>query len=336
MLVPACCAAAIALCLDVPAATAADAGGLAGSGVTVAPADAAFFSATLRGRQQFDALVASNAYKSIRALPGLKRALDSFEEQRTMPGSPLAMAETFMQLPENEQALDLLRDMASTDTFVYGEPSCVPLIRLARKLQQAQQAAGLFTRDGIGIDLELDVEEIEEPEDDDDAAAPRPPARIVPVRLSDAAEQISPERMQKRLVAEALVDNVELIVVPDVVWGFKTTKREAGVSQLKRLEVLAKLVVQANPDLADSLARRKIGDGEFVTFSLDGARLPWNDLREQLADEVGDVEGLEAVFDRLESLDLVVAVGLIGDWVLLSVGDSTDHLQKLTIASGKP
>ncbi len=334
-----CCAAALVaasgLACFIPTALAADAGGLAGSGVTVAPADAAFFSATLRSRQQFDALVASNAYKSIRALPGLKRALDSLEEQRTMPGSPLAMIETFMQLPENEQALDLLRDMVSSDTFVYGEPSCIPLIRLVRKLQQAQQAAGLLAPDGIGVDFDFEVE-LEDVEEADDAAAPRAPAGIVPVRLADAAEQLSPEQLQKRLAAEALVDNVELIVVPDVVWGFKTTKPEAGVSQLKRLEVLAKLVVQTNPDLADSLARKKIGDGEFVTFTLDGSRLPWNDLRDQLADDVGDVDGLDAVFDRLESLELVVAVGLIGDWVVLSLGDSTDHLQKLTIANGKP
>jgi hypothetical protein len=48
------------------------------------------------------------------------------------------------------------------------------------------------------------------------------------------------------------------------------------------------------------------------------------------------VEGLEAVFDRLEALELVVAVGLIGDWVVLSLGDSTDHLQKLAITNGKP
>jgi hypothetical protein len=137
-------------------------------------------------------------------------------------------------------------------------------------------------------------------------------------------------------VAEALVDNLELIVVPDVVWGFKTTKREAGVSQLKRLEVLAKLFTQANPDLADSLARKKIGKGEFVTFTLEASSLPWDDLREQMADEVGDVEGIDKVLERLESLDLVVALGMIDDWVLLSIGDSTDHLQKLTIANDKP
>jgi hypothetical protein len=135
------------------AAQAADAGGLAGSGATVAPADAAFFSATLRAREQFDAVVASNAYKAIRALPGVKRALDSLEEQRTMPGSPLAMIETFMQLPENEQAAELLRDMVATDTFVYGEPSCIPLIRLARKLQQAQQTAGAKGLGGSGNGL---------------------------------------------------------------------------------------------------------------------------------------------------------------------------------------
>ena len=123
------------------AAAPGDGGGLADSGVAIAPADAAFFSATLRGREQYDLIVKSNAYAALMKLPGMKRALAMFEEQRTTPGSPLAMLDTFMQLPENEQAVDLVRDMVSRDTFVYGEPSWIPLARLLKKLQQAQQGA---------------------------------------------------------------------------------------------------------------------------------------------------------------------------------------------------
>ena len=59
---------------------------LAASGLAVVPADAAFLSATLRAREQYDRFVKSNAYATLRAVPALKRALDSFEEQRSMPG----------------------------------------------------------------------------------------------------------------------------------------------------------------------------------------------------------------------------------------------------------
>ena len=85
--------------------------GLTDGAVAVVPADAAFLSATLRAREQYDRFVKSNAYAALKELPAVRRALDSLEEQRSLPGSPFSMAETFMQLPENEQALDVLADM---------------------------------------------------------------------------------------------------------------------------------------------------------------------------------------------------------------------------------
>ena len=295
----------------------------------IAPADAAFFSATLRGREQYDLIVKSNAYAALMKLPGMKRALAMFEEQRTTPGSPLAMLDTFMQLPENEQAVDLVRDMVSRDTFVYGEPSWIPLARLLKKLQQAQQAGSLLSPQGAGFDTDFLQTE-------DAAGVPARRARILPVALADATEQLSPEQLQKRLIAQTLIDNVDLVVVPDLVWGFKTTKPEAGGSQLKRIEVLAKLVLQANPDLADSLARKQVAGGDFVTFTVDGGQIPWGEVEREVAESVGDVAGLDKVFDRLRSLKIVFAVGMIGDRVLVSIGDSVDHLEKLAMPAEKP
>jgi len=50
------------------------------------------------------------------------------------------MIDTYMQLPENQQAVELLRDMVSTDTFLYGEPSCITFLQLIPKVQQAQNS----------------------------------------------------------------------------------------------------------------------------------------------------------------------------------------------------
>jgi len=300
---------------------------LAGSGVQIVPRDAAFLSASLRLREQYDRIVGSNAFAALKKLPAVARALDSFEEQRTMPGSPFSMFETFMELPENEQAADLIRDMVATDTFVYGEPSCVSFLKLLQKLQQAQQAAGLIPAGDVILDLE-DV--FPAPDDDlpEDSAAVGRSVRPVAFR-ADAAEQVTPGQRQTRMVVEALAANLDLLVVPDLVWGFKTTKRDIGRSQLKRIEVLAKLLVQANPDLEDALARRKVAGGEFVTFTLDGAAVPWDDLAGQVAEMAGDVQGAEKVLDRLRSLDVVLAVGIVDDWVIVTIGDSVDHLEKL-------
>ncbi|MEI6240973.1 MAG: hypothetical protein WCR51_11320 [Planctomycetia bacterium] len=303
-----------------------------GGGVAIIPQDAAFVSATLRLREQWDRFAKSNAFAALKKLPAVQRAFDQIEEQKLQPGSPLSMFATFMELPENQQALELLDDMVSTDTFLYGEPSCVKFIELFQKVQRAQQAANilLMARSGeIGLDVDLDFEALDT--DEDGAALPPRDARIQPVQMVRTA----PDELASRMVLQTLADNIDLIVVPDLVWGFKTSKLPAAESQLKRIEVLVKLITQANPDLAKSLDRRKIAGGEVVTFTIDGATLPWDDMVRE-ATEGMDGEALDKVLDRLRSLDLVISLGVVGDRVVFSIGDSADHLDKLATSGGKP
>ncbi|MFM7136561.1 MAG: hypothetical protein ACKO1M_05765, partial [Planctomycetota bacterium] len=105
-----------------------------------------------------------------------------------------------------------------------------------------------------------------------------------------------------------------------------------GDFQVKRLEVLAKMLMEMNPDLAGALARKKVAGGELVTFTLDGGLLPWNEIAADLADNLDDSDALDRVLDRVRDLDVVVGLGIVGDWVVLSIGDSVDHLEKLVVA----
>jgi hypothetical protein len=327
---------------------------LADSGIGIVPEDAAFVSASLRLREQYDRLVASNAFAAVSKLPAVRRAIDSIEEQRLQPGNPLSILSTFMELPENQQALELVQDMVATDTVLYGEPSCVTFVELMLKLQQAQQSANILQMargdvnlgginlealDGIEVDeMEEDEEEDDEDEDDEDddeknAAAARP-VPLRPVRFQAIDEEVSNEELTARIILQTLVDNRDRIVVPDLVWVFKTTKLAAAESQLKRIEVLIKLMAQANPDLARSLVRKKIAGAEFVTFTVDGGSLPWEDMTRE-ATEGLDGEALDSVLERLRTLDLVLALGIVDDRVILSIGDSADHLEKLVGPGGK-
>jgi hypothetical protein len=308
-------------------------------GISMVPQDAAFMSATLRLREQYDLLVNSNAFKSVREIPAVQRAIESYEEQKTQPGSPLSTLATFMELPENQQAVEVLEDMIANDTFVYGEPSCIAFLELLSKLQQAQQAANILemARGGGslgGIDFDaingldgIEIDELQEDDEDDGAAAPRK-LRVRPAMFQAVEEDLSSDELAGRLVLQALAENVDKIVVPDVVWGFKTSKRPAAEGQLKRIEVLVKLMAQQNPALAESLARRKVAGGEVVTFTVDGATLPWEEMVRD-ATEGMDGEALEKVRERLRELDLVIALGVVGDYVILSIGDSAEHLEKL-------
>ena len=288
-------------------------------GVAMVPQDAAFVSSSLRVREQYDAIVNSNAFKSIMQLPAVRRALDSLDEQRMTPGSPFSTFDTFMQLPENEDAVELLADMAATDTFVYGEPSCVSFWRLVRKLADAQQQAGVG--EATGGEADIVVESIEEDDDGD-------------LEVRGAAVESLDAARQARAVVAALAGNLDLLVVPDVVWGFRTAKRDIAADQINRLEGLATLMLQGDPDLAQAVARKKVAGGEILTFTLDGAQAPWEELKRSAIELTDDAEGVAKVFGRLQELDVVLAVGLVGDWVIVSLGDSADHLDKLALPNG--
>ena len=296
-----------------PPAALADAPAAGPAGVALVPHDAAFLSSSLRLRQQYDMLVGSNAYKAIMDLPAVKRALDSYDEQRSTPGSPFSTVESFLELPDNKAAAELLADMVATDTFVYGEPSCVSFWKLVRTVMEAQQRAGL----AAGRE-DMVVEEMPDDAADDD------------LKIEAFAADVDTRR-GARVALETLADNLDLLVVPDVVWGFKTTKRDVAVAQLDRLETLAASLLEGDPDGATAVARRKIAGGEVLTFTVDGSRVPWADMERELAAAAGDDQRAEQVFDRLRDLDLVLAVGLVGDWVIVSLGDSADHLDKLAI-----
>ncbi|MBU6308273.1 MAG: hypothetical protein KJS77_00850 [Planctomycetes bacterium] len=291
---------------------------LGGLGVAMVPQDAAFLSSSLRIREQYDAIVNSNAWKSILQLPAVRRALDSLDEQRSTPGSPFSTFDTFMQLPENEDAVELLADMVATDTFVYGEPSCVSFWQLVRKLADAQQQAGV----GEATDGEVDIV-VESIEDEDGETELR----------GGAVDSVDAVR-QARAVITALAGNLDLLVVPDLVWGFKTAKGDLATDQIKRLEVLATLMLQADPDLAQAVTRRKVAGGDFLTFTLDGALAPWDEIERSAVETTDDAKGVAKVFGRLKQLDVVVAIGRVGDWVIVSLGDSADHLEKLVLPNG--
>jgi hypothetical protein len=309
---------------------------LAESGVAIVPADAAFFSASLRLKEQYDRIINSNAVATLRKLPGVERALASWEEQREMPGSPVSMFLTFLELPENEQAAELLADMVATDTFVYGTESWVDIARLLRVVQRAQQSAAILG--GVGGDVTFEFEELEMIEDEDEAGI-FPPG-VIPVRrqmefgLDDVAIINKPGA-----VLQALADHAELVVVPDLVWGFRTTKPEIAAFQIKRLEVLAKMLVETNPALAGSLERRKVPGGEIVTLTLDGELLPWDDIAADIETQFADDASMQARFDglidRARKLDLVITIGLVGDRVVLSLGGSADPVTRLLVADGK-
>lgn len=262
-------------------------------GAAIVPDDVAFLSATLRGREQYERFINSNAFKALRSLPSVEKALDEVATQQTQPGNPLSMAAMFMQMPENKEAVELLQDMVATNTFVYGTPSWVTVAKLLKEAQQAQQAGNfaMLTNGGTftGVDSQATT----------------------------------------RMIVKMLAENTDQIVIPDLVWGFQTTQHEAADRQLERIEVLLKMVTQAQPTLANAVKRQTIGKGDYVTFRIAAdptlLRVGLNDV----ADEFDLEAEVNAIVARVSELEFVVAVGRVDDYVILSLGGGVNHLEKI-------
>ena len=124
-------------------------------------------------------------------------------------------------MPDNQEAIALLQDMVATDTFVFGTSSWVTVSKLFKKLQSAQQAANIATITK-GTDLEIDA-----------------------------------ESTLNQLLAETLAANTDQIVIPDLVWGFRTTQVDAAQKQLERIETFVTGMAQAQPMLADAVVRER-------------------------------------------------------------------------------
>jgi len=89
------------------------------SALAFVPADTAFYAAMLRNKEQIDIVLKSNAYKRLRALPGVQKGLKELQEKmKSEPQFNAAMK--MLQTEENKAATDVVVDALSHEIFVYG------------------------------------------------------------------------------------------------------------------------------------------------------------------------------------------------------------------------
>jgi hypothetical protein len=138
-----------------------------------------------------------------------------------------------------------------------------------------------------------------------------------------ANEEDAGEVMNANLMK--LADKFE---VPSLVFGWRIKDSDRAERKLDELHsVFRNLLDEHQPELSAHLQREQVGGNEFLTLRLDGSMIPWDQLREE-ADE-DDLEQLEQWQPVVSKKALAVALGIVDDFVLLSVGQSTDHLEKI-------
>ncbi len=220
--------------------------------------------------------------------------LPFYKAVRKQMAQPLTQFQEALKDPANRELYELALEMVSDEVFIYGGSQWADVGRLMQELNGARQMGQIMTALGeMGMG---------------------PGA-------GDA------QREQARALLETLVDNVDSLKVPDTVIGFKIESKEAARSQLARLEGLLTVALAGLEEPRPQLKKVKIGEERFLTLQADGSMIPWDDIPwEKIEDEEGE---FDVLVEKLKTVKAVVCVGIFDDYLLVSVGDSTQHLKQL-------
>jgi hypothetical protein len=253
----------------------------------VVPADAAYYSASLRLKEQFDIFLESNAYKRMMEIQLVQLAKGQIEFQwqaQSLPG--VKAVREYIESDEGQQAIAVVKEMFADEMFVYGGNDMTEWLELLMEVSSMQSMAR------------------------QDAAA--------------SGEEVD-DVLQNRLL-ELFESRSDEFGVPTVVLGFRIKDAEKATEQLDVIHGhLRKLLDDKQPELAAHLQRDQIAGHEFLTLRVDGSMIPWEKAREQ-ADDVSP-EQFEKWRAVISKKTLAVAIGVIDEYVLVSIGESTDHLE---------
>jgi hypothetical protein len=250
------------------------------------PGDAAFYVAVLRNREQVEAAANSQAWKKLKELPAVQHAWRLAHAKLQEPESPLAPLLALYQRPENRELVRLLGDMASEEIFCLGGDSWI------RFADVAGQLAGTLQFN---------------------------PATMM---LKAQGKQEEAAKLQAKMILKALAEHADALQIPDVVIGCKISDVSRAETQLKRVEDWLHRQADRNEKLKGRVDRRKVADGDFLTLTLSGSMIPWDEWLE-------DTEDYEDTIKKLNELQVTIALGIRHRYLLLSLGSSTDYLQKL-------
>jgi len=255
--------------------------------LSLIPADAAFYAASLRNREQVEIFLKSNAYKTLRSLPLVKMAFEKAKMELSKPGGPLEMYKKFVSDESNKELAEVLLDAVSDDMFVYGSKQWGDFLRITTRINNSISWSAAFTRVG-GEDAQKGM--------------------VRPILLAAQKDR-------------------ELLVVPDLVFGFKLRDSKKAVAQLDRLHKMALAVTQKADPLKGKIQKKKVGGGTFVTVEVDGSLVPWEDANLSKFEDVKDE--FKPLIDHLKKMTLAVSVGVKDDYLLVGLTSSTKGLERL-------
>jgi hypothetical protein len=259
--------------------------------LALVPADASFYSAMLRNKEQIDIIAKSKAWAALRDMPGVQMAWQMVKAQYQEKGGKLAGLRELLEQPENRELLALLGDAVSHEIFTCGGANWAHFLELMTLLNNAQR---------YGPMLAL---------------------------IEKGPEGASKSNLQALLVLRTAAAHPELIQFPDGVVGFKLTDTRRAQNQLHRLKVLGDAITSGIPVLNGRLKSVKVGDDLFLALELDGSMVAWERSPiKDLEEKEGEFDGL---VKKLKELKLTVSLGVKGDYLLLGIGSSAEVVAQI-------
>jgi hypothetical protein len=263
------------------------------------PESAAFYHATLRLGEQWNAVANSRAWAKLKEMPLVKMAQGMYALQKLSSDSVPAKIDAALNEPETRKLIDLGIEMISQEMFLYGGSSFIDLLELMQEL-------GGSTRFGPAL-----------------------------AKLTEEGKGQDPNKLRVQAAIASLAENPARIKVPEIVLGFKIKNVKLAQEQLDRLHNLVAQALDEQPQIKVRWQKATVAGNQCLTLTLEGKMLPWDevplDKMKEMEAEKGDIDKIVA---RLKELKLVLALGLRGDFLLASIGPSTEVLARL--GQGKP
>ena len=204
----------------------------------------AFYTASLRLKEQWDTFVESKAYGKLMEIPlvQLGKMQATFQwQQSTQPN--IAQVREYLQSSAGQDAVAVLREMFSDEVFAYGGSNIADSIKVFMDINAMRGRA----------------------------------------RLQALAEGEDPDKTANDKVLEAIKDKFASgVKVPTFVVGFHIKDAARAKRELDEVHSLLRNVLDEHlPELASHLQRDQIAGHEFLTLRVDGSMIPWEKVREE-------------------------------------------------------
>lgn len=255
------------------------------------PDDAAYYGVMLRNKEQIDIIAKSKAWAKLTSLPALQQGWQLFQLQ--MQFGPGAQFQKWYADPANKELVSLTGDMLSNEVFIYGGANSADFAELASQVIAAVRYGPVL------------------------------------MQISGQGKGLQQNELMQASLFRALADNIDRLQTPDLIIGFKLSDTKAAENQLKRLEDLAKEATDNEPKLKGRIKREKIAGGDFLTLTLDGTLVPWEEVLASLKDHEEKKGEHAALVKKLSGLKQTIAIGVRKGYLLVSLGQTTAHLTKL-------